>query len=194
MTRRLPLRVIDPEAVADGNYVLTVAGGVVTGLALESGGGGGVGSVLTAYKTANETITNTTLQNDDHLFIAAGASEIWGFTAHLHASSASATPDLKVYAYGPAGSTIRRVGGIGLSLSVSGSIETSARAQSHTTGTIAFGVPASATSAGFGIFTATVEVAGTAGNVGLQFAQSTTDGSNGITLHQGTYLSAVRLA
>lgn len=42
MTRRLPVRALDPGAVADGEYVLTVVGGVVTGLQVEAGGGGSI--------------------------------------------------------------------------------------------------------------------------------------------------------
>lgn len=32
MTQRVPLGALDPDAVADGDYTVTVAGGVITGL------------------------------------------------------------------------------------------------------------------------------------------------------------------
>ncbi len=52
------------------------------------------GPPLRAYKSADETVTSSiTLQDDDHLFIAIGANEVWSFTVDLY-YDAIATADL----------------------------------------------------------------------------------------------------
>ena len=55
----------------------------------------GVGQAKVVRKTADETVNNSAvLQNDDHLSFAIGANEIWAIDMMLIMSMASATPDL----------------------------------------------------------------------------------------------------
>ena len=74
-------------------YVLTAKGAGIDP-AYEAGGGGGGATAI--YKTADESVTNsTTLQNDDHLLFAMGANEKWQVNILLLPQSASDTPDCK---------------------------------------------------------------------------------------------------
>lgn len=60
-----------------------------------------------ARKTATESLTSsTTVQADDHLVIAIGASEAWEFEAFILCTSTSTTPDIKYTFTAPAGATI----------------------------------------------------------------------------------------
>jgi hypothetical protein len=74
---------------------------------LVSGGSGGAGSLTVVRKTANETVNNSaTLQNDDHLLLAIGASEVWEFQFTLW-YDAGVTPDIKFAITVPSGATLR---------------------------------------------------------------------------------------
>jgi hypothetical protein len=48
-----------------------------------------------AYKSADESVTNNTTQNDDHLFFTVGANELWYLDMTIRYSAASTTPDFK---------------------------------------------------------------------------------------------------
>ena len=57
----------------------------------------GVGQVLYAYKTANETVSSATLlQDDDHLFVAIPAAGTYIITIHLIMDAAAASNAFKV--------------------------------------------------------------------------------------------------
>jgi hypothetical protein len=89
-------------AVGSNGHVLTVTAGAV-GWAAPAGGSGGVEVVL---KTADETVNNSaTLQNDDELKFAVGASEKWQFDCDIYHTTGG-TVDLKSTWVGPSGSTI----------------------------------------------------------------------------------------
>ena len=58
-----------------------------------------------AYKSADEPVTSTTLQNDDHLFFAMGANDIWYVNFGLLVNDASSsTADIKLAFTFPSGS------------------------------------------------------------------------------------------
>ena len=62
---------------------------------------------VTVYKTADETINNSsTLQNDDHLLFAIAANEEWVFDIQLFWDS-DATADFKVALTVPSGATMQ---------------------------------------------------------------------------------------
>lgn len=73
---------------AAGIYVLDSLGRIkeVTG-SVGGGGGGSVGdlkNIKFIRKTADESVTSsTTLQNDDHFFLAISSNEVWTIEAHL---------------------------------------------------------------------------------------------------------------
>lgn len=57
-------------------------------------------------KSADESVTNNTLQNDDALLFAIGANETWQFRFIVFMTSASATPDGQVAVTFPAAATL----------------------------------------------------------------------------------------
>lgn len=60
----------------------------------------------TAYKASDETVNNSsTLQNDDDLYFAIAANEVWGFHFILDYLSGT-TPDIKFAVTVPSGATI----------------------------------------------------------------------------------------
>ena len=68
--------------------------------------GGGTTHTL-VRKTADETVNNSAiLQNDDHLFMAVAANEVWAFECVVLFSSATTTPDLRVAFTVPTGATL----------------------------------------------------------------------------------------
>lgn len=62
------------------------------------------GAINYVYKSADETVNNSTaLQNDDHLVIPVAANEVIGFELFCYASAPSTTPDFKCGWSVPAG-------------------------------------------------------------------------------------------
>lgn len=187
--------VIGTALVAGSNVTITVNDGADTiTIASSGGGGGGVGSNLVARKTADETVTSsTTVQSDDHLTFAIGASEMWTVTYYLHAACVAANADFKAALSVPAGAT-GRLGVMGISLSATLS-EASVKNQSFPglTTPLSAGVPATATADTLILYHATIVNSTTAGNVVLQWAQNTSQ-ADGVTLKSGSCLVATRLA
>ncbi len=129
-----------------------------------------------ARKTADESVTSsTTAQDDDHLFFAVAANEVWFFECFLVVNGPTAG-DIKVGFTVPTGATLLR-GIMGLDVAVtspSGDIRVSA---STTSGSLS-----ARNTAGVGTRTTiwiagTVVNGGTAGNLQLQWAQQVSDGS-----------------
>ncbi len=70
------------------------------GCQADQGGGG----ITVKVKTANETVNNSaTLQNDDHLNFAIGASENWAFTMDLAVDNEDGTTGFKMAMTAPSG-------------------------------------------------------------------------------------------
>ncbi len=140
-------------------------------------------------KTADETVNNsTTLQNDDDLFFAVAANEVWSWEAVLFCGSASTASDLKLTFTAPTSPTSsaffkrgQDAGGVAV-----GSTPTTATA------------PAATISVGSGssiLNIYLVELVGwiingsNAGNIQLQWAQDTLTASN-TKVFKGSYLVA----
>lgn len=140
---------------------------------------------LTAYKTADETVTSSaTLQDDNELFVTVAANMTYIVTGYLYVSSTSATPDFKAAYTGPASATFTNSlwGQTTTASSTIGSIDvgvSTAIGSAHGRGT--FNGPVTLTI--FGLLT----VAGTAGTFRLQWAQNTSDPA-GVTLKAGSWL------
>lgn len=67
---------------------------------------GGVAPSAFVAKTADEAVTSSTvLQNDNHLFFAMAANEVWLVTGTYFVDSASATPGVKIGLTLPTGAT-----------------------------------------------------------------------------------------
>ena len=79
------------DTTATGAELEELTDGSQTALHSHAGSG-----PTTVYKTADETVNNsTTLQDDDHISLSVLANEVWAFHMVLHSSS-DATPDIKV--------------------------------------------------------------------------------------------------
>ena len=135
------------------------------------------GSVV--RKTSNESVTSsTTLQNDDALVFAIGASEVWAITFHVFFRSATGG-DIKIGVTVPSGAA-GTLTGIGPALGTS-DVEDSNVVIANTTntdfsGTLSFGALASGkySYAQINVF---VVNSTNSGNVQLQWAQNGSDGT-----------------
>lgn len=156
----------------------------VTGL---TGAGGGAGPTI-VRKASDESVANNTLQDDNDLVFAIGASEVWVAQLHLFLTCASATPDFKYGFTAPAGATIR-YGNHAMVTGITG-VTGDAHMQTLASGNPAVGVPA--TGAGPVYITIVVSVAngGTPGTVQLQWAQQNTDAVNSMQVLAGSYIIA----
>lgn len=145
-------------------------------------------------KSSDETVTSSsTLQDDDTLLFAAAANEVWVAEWVLFVTAgASNTPDIKCAIVAPTGAT----GGWGIRGTAAAQTQTEAtmRNVAHVTldgsTTVDAAVVASATN--LVTLWASVALAGTAGNIKLQWAQSTSDGT-GTVVKAGSFLMAHRV-
>jgi len=133
-----------------------------------------------AYKSGDETIiSNSTMQNDDHMFLTVAASTKYEFRLYAVYNSGT-TPDLKIGWTLPAGATnVYRIDYFDTAAA-------SQKGQSSTVPTTGFAV------GGFGadlfaIFDGTISVSTTAGTMQIQWAQNTLTASNS-TMRAGSYL------
>jgi len=146
-----------------------------------------------ARKSADETVNNSsTLQNDDHLFFAIGASEVWFVQAYLLLDSCT-TPDIKFGWTGPGCATMTW----GFTAA-----DNSLPSWIGTTGTppapLAIGGTVNIPGSGAGTITIVsltgiAAGGGTAGNIQLQWAQNTLNASD-TKVRQNSALVGCRLA
>lgn len=176
-------------APTDATYLTTAAHGslsdevVVTAPAT----GGAVPKIV--VKTADEIVNNSAvLQNDDHLLLALAVNELWVFEFSLFYDSGT-TPDIKFALTIPAGATINRT--------ASGNDAGGSIRNDSTTFT-ASGDVSSHDGQNVGVIRHTslrgwVKCGATPGNLQLQWAQNTANGSD-TTLHANSYLMAWKVA
>ena len=164
--------------IEGSNVTLTVADDAANNeidVTIASSGGGSGPTIV--RKTANETVNNSSvLQNDDHLLKALAANEVWLFEAVLWYTS-GATPDIKLAWTVPAGatlawSTLNGVNAAGASWEGGAAESTSGTARDFASG------------AGTRLTHVVGYVANgaTAGNLQLQWAQNTANASDTIML------------
>jgi hypothetical protein len=182
----------DPEEISLGT------GLTMSGTVLSSTGGGGAGTVgdlldlVFVRKSADESLnTSVTLQNDDELLFAIGATETWTFEFVLFVVGIT-TNDFRVAVVGPAGSTgwytaVRNVTGDpssgNLGINASANYATPAGFISQT----AVGVT------GMVLVKGLIRTTGTSGTVNLQWAQGTSSGTD-VTVEEDSYMEARRFA
>jgi hypothetical protein len=134
------------------------------------------------YKSADETVNNsTTLQDDDHLSFSIAANEAWAFHLCLFYRAAT-TPDVKYALTVPASATyqlfsVQQFQAVGDGAAITTAVANGSGA-SVTEGEMASGV---------------VVNGANAGTVQLQWAQNTANASNTKVL-QGSYIIATKLA
>lgn len=149
------------------------------------------------YKTADETVNNsTTLQNDDHLAFAIAANEVWAFRLVVYYTNASGTPGIKFAFTVPASCTGIFFGKARL-WAAADSFTTSASGDFIET-TITT-TPGGGFGSGFTFAVGVVELQGvitnssTAGTIQYQWAQAAAVASNTIA-KLGSYMDLKRLA
>lgn len=170
---------------------LPLAGGAITGDVTVTSGKTIDGVDISAHavdyalhtllvpKTADETLTNdATLQNDDELFFALGANEVWFVEALLYRIGKAAA-DIKFKAVTPSGSSGKtwresdRASELVVSTTYAEAIETD-------------------DTLGVGKYYWFVVNGATAGNFQLQWAQNTQNNSD-LTVKAGSFLRATRI-
>lgn len=182
-------------APTDAEYFVAAAHGSLSAEKVVRGPSSNGVIPVVLYKTADESVANTTLQDDDHLLFAIAANEIWVIQYHLFVTNAANTGDLKMDVTGPTAADVIRYGNLGLALGTT-STEASARAQARAdAGALASGIAASGTVAeNYVLMAAYVDNGVNAGNVTLRWAQQTTDGTNATVVKAGSFLVAHRVA
>lgn len=154
-----------------------------------SGSGGGAGNTTTyvatsTYKTSNESINNSTLQNDDNLYFQIAANETWTVTYVLD-TTLHATPDWKFAITAPTGATCQYYG-TDPSASIALSTFSTKTATCGTTKTYL-----TTTGEHLLYIHATIVNGANAGTVNLQWAQNSTSAGNAVLVNAGSYLQAV---
>ncbi len=187
-----PLTPVNPPASVLRAFVKTVAD--TTGLTLLESNGKQViiPRHVFARKPDDESLnTNTTLQNDDDLFVDLDTNETWIFQAHLVVSGPQEPGDIKLAFTVPSGSTLRW-SFMGLEIaatSVEGNLReatidgSGSSVNAHTLFNVQSPI----------FIKGTVLTSTTAGNLQLQWAQRSSDGSN-TTIHGQSWLWATRIA
>lgn len=143
---------------------------------------------LVIYKTADETVNNSnTLQNDDHLFLAIAANEIWAFELFLmYAGTQPNDYGLKVAFTTPTGAT-------GYYTGISYSFVGGGRdVQTATALTTTLGYLSQSGNGGI-VIKGVIVNSSNAGNLQLQWAQTVAAAVN-TTVKLGSYLIAHKLA
>ena len=169
------------NAITDGTNVATSGSATIGGNLTVSG----IGQTLIARKTANETVNNSSvLQNDDDIVLTLVANGVYLFEMRLHYNS-GLTPDFK---FGWAFPT-------GLTMIFAGVAADTAGGMIIPGGQIQTTVPAICGAAAdfTAFYTGIIVVGSTAGQLQLTWAQSTANGSN-TSLNAGTYLKSLRIA
>lgn len=144
---------------------------------------------LAAYKSADQSVTSSTvLVNDTALVLAVAANSTYFFTAFLdYEGGTQGSSDFKMAWSVPASATMRwtRIG-----LDTAGAVN--AGALSDQTSTPAMGTNGAGNVRGVTLH-GTLNVSSTSGNFQFQWAQNTSSGTATI-VHAGSYLQAQRIA
>ncbi len=143
----------------------------------------GVASTLSAYKSADQTVTgSTTLQDDSALSILLAGSATYFFHAFIPWSVAGGAPGIRL-----------ALGGTVTVTSVRALIRAASIAQAGFDEVTGLGSPVGTDtgSADVALIEGSVET-DAAGTLLLQWAQNTSDATNGTTVHRGAWLSATR--
>jgi hypothetical protein len=149
-----------------------------------------LGFPITIYKTADETVTSSaTLQDDNHLTFPIGANETWVVEFGLF-YFALAAADIKKSISVPSGATFR-FGQQGILFTVAAHFGDGDNLSAGSSSSYA--TAGSDTNDVMTTFAGMIFNGSTAGNVTLQWAQNTSNGS-GTTLYKGSFLRARRVA
>jgi len=145
-------------------------------------------SVTVLYKTSDESVANSTLQNDDDLYFAMAANEVWQVEGYLYMTSGGT--DGKVAFTIPTSASMN----VGLHWSHNGnqSQEMDVDVLS-TSGTASATIPIANNADNVIFFKGIVVNSSTAGNFQLQWAQSSTSASDPVKVKALSYMKATRV-
>jgi hypothetical protein len=145
-------------------------------------------------KTANESVQNNTLQNDDDLKWTVAANEVWKFKLFLIVSSVNTTMDMKVGWTYPTGATCYW-GSLAANSAGGGSMFSLAVGSTQEAVMIESTVPAFGSNGGrqIVVFEGVWTIGANAGTVQLQWAQNTTNANN-LTVETNSHLELIPLA
>jgi len=143
---------------------------------------------LLAYKSADESVTSSTvLQDDDHLLLAVGINDIWYVRFAIYViDNSSSTADFKWAFTWPSGTTAAITNN---SVNVG---DTFSKQRSFTASGTGFSSDAALAGDTF-IAEGVVTVGGTAGNLRLQWAQSVSNASS-VVVKKGSNITGFKLA
>ncbi|GAA0705427.1 hypothetical protein GCM10010193_70630 [Kitasatospora atroaurantiaca] len=179
------------NAASPTTYTLTVNGNLTVN---------GVGQVLFARKTADESVTSsTTLQDDNHLTVAVAANAVYEFELMLMAQTANSdvAGDIKVGFTFPSAATLHFTGTGPNNADLSGATSSNSNGEwiarnGATSGstTIPYGMSGIA----IGVLLKGLLITGAnAGNLQLQWAQNASD-PDALTMLTGSWMRADRVA
>lgn len=170
----------------------------INGVSVDLGAGGGFAEQC-VVKAADETVVNNTLQDDNELLLPVVVTSVYLLSMRLIVTNAaSGAANFAMRFTLPASATLSFTN-YGLDLAGAATGDASPNS-GQTAGGFQQGTPTATRNFGTGVgnFTAVwvegvVRVAGTAGNVTLQWAQQTTD-ANGTTVKTDSHLSLKKVA
>ncbi|MGJ5895157.1 hypothetical protein ACSCBZ_24855 [Streptomyces niveiscabiei] len=147
---------------------------------------------LTAYKSADESVSNATLQDDDHLFVSLAANATYlidGLFIYTGQTFAAGPGDLRAVWSIPAGSTLRwSRNGPSQNAATGMDIVSTDESTVRLLGTFGGGTDVSAHPKG------RITTAGTAGLLRLRWAQGTTNAAQATIMRAGSWLRVQRIA
>lgn len=144
---------------------------------------------VSAYKTANEAVTGTTLQNDDHLTVSVDASSRYEFRMLLRGGWGATSTRFKFALSVPTGSETYGL----IQYATAG--DTTDTVMAYGDLSSSYSVVSSGSSNAFVLeVTGYLETAGTAGSLTLQWAQVVTTGGGSTTLYENSWLALTKLA
>jgi hypothetical protein len=148
---------------------------------------GGIGSIIYAYKTGDETISNNTVQDDDNLAFTVAANQTWEINGELDFRCTSTNPDIQMGFTIPGGTMKVMYTGI----QDAGGNAIMGNGQMTASGTYYF-CGSDNTNAVLvslrGIIRTTA-----AGTIQFRWAQNTTSGGNPLTLKTDSYMKLIRI-
>lgn len=158
-------------------------------------GAGGTGDLLDwqfVRKTSDESVSNTTNQDDDELALSVSANQVWQFDILLFVTNAANTADIKVNFTIPAAATVSWVG---TGYDPNGTTQQTNRhiARFQSTSQFGIGVLQTATEPASHVRISGLYIGGAnGGTLQLQWAQAASDGSNATVVKADSYLIARR--
>ncbi|MBI2049324.1 hypothetical protein HYT32_00190, partial [Candidatus Roizmanbacteria bacterium] len=146
-------------------------------------------STVAIVKSADESVANSTMQDDNELLFAVGTSETWAIDSNLvYTTGGSSSPDIKVAVNGPASSTC--VYGV---MSHAVATATNQNFGEISTCDTAVALATTATGERQVFIKGSVVTAGSTGNIAIRWAQNTSN-ATATVVETGSYLLGFKVS